>query len=109
MLDFLMKYKDEIILIIIGVVIGGTINIFAKLTKKGFYKLCEQINMGYKFIKRRIKGDYNLNEFERILEKPKNKLTKRELNAIQKFEEQVNQMNKTTSILYNFVGVKRKN
>ncbi len=108
MINFLTQHKDEIIMLIIGVLIGGVMTHISKFFWKCLLKLKEQIMIFYSFLKRRISGNYNLNELEKMLSKPENKLSKRELRVVNQYKENQKGKEQLRNVLTSIREVQRR-
>lgn len=59
--------------------------------------MIKSIKVFYRFIWRRATGNYNMNELEKLLQKPKDKLTKRQLKIVEEYERNKVDLAKTLS------------
>ncbi len=99
MIDFIVDHKTAIILLIIGAVIGVVIQYIIetclKYIKNSIKKLYQLIKDSVAFLIRRIKGNYNLNDIERISLKPEDKRSKWEQKALEEYDKLMEETVKT--------------
>lgn len=100
MLDFLSRNYDAVIIVTISVVLSFILNQYKeifKLFKIVFRNIIKIMN----FVKRRIKGQYNLNEMEKLYAKPENKLTKKQKKAVDKAKQQLKDFGEKMDLIWN--------
>ena len=85
---------DQIIIIVIGIIIGLLINNFKKIIK---YSV-KYIKTICRFLKRKIKREYTLNDIIRFEEIPKEQLTVRQAKALDKVHKDMETISKDMAI-----------
>jgi len=73
-IDFFSRNIDDIILLVVGVIIG----LLVDYIKKVFISIIKYISKLFKFIIRKLRGVYTLNDLIKLEKIPKDQLTKKQ-------------------------------